>query len=521
MSTTAAPPPNTAVADRADLRLRLANLLALSHDPAGPAGARFLALCAEFDVMALPLRRALLGSPLAWTEEERAVARWLHRTCDDFAAIGYRLSADAVARIDIDDGEARAVVSATLFHMGETLKWGVSVAPDSPHDLGKLHSLMRHAMEGGRHQNAMSRVVDGVEAECTIESLYFRVLLLARFSSGALNGKQIEILDAWMWMWMPVLSGVPDPPAGTALRADLDSVSGLQQGPRDGPGPSLYLDQGPIEAAYRDVVGQFHAGHIVPATGIASEFRIEEHVAVLDLIRRNLRSGKRAPVARAARSPADAAVEVHLGLAEIMKNGFAPKAPPVAPVALVAVDGKTDRPMRRLRERDAALGEIYDSERRMMRLVDQSETGLGLEGPAAECGAIAAGDLVAVRLSGNEPLVLGKVVRSVASRTPGHVLLGVRRLSVAPQLLEIEREAGARPAESLKLMFVPGQDSSGRHDACLVSEREFTDRAPLSTFAGNRHFRLRLNRARERGRGWVLAGFEVLSARAEDLIEIA
>jgi cation diffusion facilitator CzcD-associated flavoprotein CzcO len=96
----------------------------------------------------------------------------------------------------------------------------------------------------------------------------------------------------------------------------------------------------------------------------------------------------------------------------------------------------------------------------MMRLVDQSDTGLGLEGLEAECGAIAAGDLVAVRFSASDPLVLGKVVRSVASKLPGHVLLGVRRLSAALQLLELEREAGERPAETLRLMFVPGLDSA-------------------------------------------------------------
>ena len=520
MNTSTLARPASSVAGRADLRLRLANLRAQASDPTGHAGERFLALRAEFDAMALPLRRALLGSPLAWTGEERAIAGWLHRTCDDFAVLGYRISADAVANIGIAEDEHRAVVAATLFYLGETLKWNVSVVPDSPHDLGKVHRLMRRSMEAGEHRDSMRMVTDGREAQCTVESLYFRVLLLARFASGALNAKQIEILDAWMWMWMPVLSGVSSPPSGTALRADLDSSVGLQQGPRDGPGPSLYLRHGPIEAAYRDVVGQFHAGQIVPATGIASEFRIEEHVAVLDLIRRNLRYAKRAPVERAARRPVGLTVEVHLGLAEIVKNGFAPEAPAAAPVALVAVAGKTGVPMRRLRERDAALGEIYDAERRLMRLIDESDTGLGLEGPEAACGAIAAGDLVAVRLSASEPLVLGKVVRSVASKTPGNVLVGVRRLSAAPQLIELEREAGARPAESLTLMFVPGQDSSGRHDACLVSERDFAERTPLSTLAGDRLFRLRLNRARERGRGWVLAGFEVVSAR-EDLIEIA
>jgi hypothetical protein len=506
------------IADRAELKLRLGELhtLAAREHPQGADGP-YLALAQRFESQARPVRHALLCSPLAWTEDEKREARWLQRTCDDLAAIGYRLSESVAPRLGVDDGSARALVATTLFYMGETVKWDLALAPDAPHDMRKVHNLMRLARQAGRHHTPMRFTVDGAESGCTLESLYFRVLLLARFSSGTLNSQQIEILDAWMWMWMPVLTGVSEPPPGTALRADLDTASGLQLGPREGPGESLYLPHEPIEAAYREVVAQFHAGHVVPATGIASEFRIEQHVAVLALVRRNLRHSKRAPVGRAPRRAADRLVDLFVGLGEIVKYGFLPPAPVAAGLSLA--NGAVPAAPRHS-DRHLAFDGIYDADRRQVRLIDESDTGLGFEGSSAGCGAIAAGDLVAVRLAPGECLIFGKVVRSVPSKRPGRIILGVRRLSSAAQVLEAERN-GKRTNIDEKVVFVAGMDSNGRQDACMVTERDFDERSRMEVVVDGRKFRLRLNRARERGRGWVLAGFEVASARGVDPIEAA
>ena len=497
---------------RADLRSKLAQLTVAAPGP--NADARYLTLCDEFEAIAHPLRRTLLLCPLAWTSEERREAQWLHETADDLAALGHRLAVDAAAR------GARDVVANAFFYMGETVKWDVSVAPDSAHDMRKVHALMRLVIEHGLRSETLGMRFDGRVRECTLEALYFRVLLLARFSSGALNGKQIEILDAWMWMWMPVLAGVDEHPSGTVLRADLDSAIGLQQGPRASDGPSLYLPREPIEAAYYSVVTQFHAGCMVPSEGLASEFRIEEHVAVLGLVRRNLRQSRREPVARAPRRRVDAAVELFVGLAEIMKLGFAPSAPEAAPMALSPVEAGASGAPRVERDFDTAVADIYERERRIVRLLDQSDTGLGLEG-AGDLAAVAAGDLVAVRLAAGEPLIFGKVVRSVASKTPGNTVIGVRRLSGSARIIPVQRDSGSHGPQDLEVLVITGTDTSGRHDGKLVAERDFIERAPMQVTTPDRHFRERMNRTRERGRGWVLAGFEVASARPNYKYEIA
>lgn len=503
---------------RAQLRERIDQCL--TGVAGGDAEPCFFGLAADFEAVAQPIRQALLASPLAWSEAERRDAGWLHRACDDLAAIGHRLALHAAPRLQQGDRDTREMLAIALFYMGEAVKWDVSVARGAPHDMRKTHALMVIAMERGRQREAMAMPVAGRYLDCTIEALYWRVLLLARFASGVLNAKQMEILDAWMWMWMPVLAGMEEVPQGTSLRADLDSASGLQQGPREDEGPSLYLPREPIEAAYQHVVAQFQSGRMVPAEGIASEFRIEEHVAVLALLRHGLRQSRRDSMQRAIRHRVDRPVELFVGLAEIMHRGFAPAAP-TAPLTLAAVDDKATSRMRIERDHDTAMGELYGAERRMVRLLDESETGLGLEGAGADLDGIAAGDLVAMRLWPNEPVVLGKVVRSVASKTPGHTVIGVRRLSGAARPVEARRETETRAGAPATLVYVAGGDTSGRQDGMLVAERDFADRAPLTVSVGDWNYRLRLNRARERGRGWVLAGFEVASARPSWEIEIA
>jgi hypothetical protein len=363
---------------------------------------------------------------------------------------------------------------------------------------------------------------DGRSIECTLESLYFRALLLARFSSGALNMKQIEILDAWMWMWMPVLEGVEAAPSHSALRVDLDSRDGLRRGKRADAGPSLYLPSGPIEGTYRAIVREFQAGRMVPAEGITTTFRLEEHVAVLDLIRLGLRESNSAAVSRAERNETDLEVELHVGLAEVLGRGFSPAAPPAATLTLAARDGERIGDSRLPREHDNAPESIYERRRRMVRVANVSETGFGIEGDDRDCGTVAVGDVVALRLEAGAELELCKVVRSVPAAATGRRSIGVRRLCARARQIEVVQPSATSERErSQTLLFVPGEDESGQHDACLVPERTYAERASLEASVGNCVYTFRFNRPRDSGRGWVLAGFEILAASGENDYAIA
>ncbi len=503
--------PISATEGDAELTRRLDALLTCASGMAPEeAWHQYATLHADFDLVADQVRRTLLTTPLDWTQEEKASARWLHDSCDTFAVLGHCLSQAFITRLGPRDDRVRLMMARTLFFMGETVRWEVVVAPDVAHDFRKPHLLMRGAMAADIHRMPCTMRVEGRPLPCTVESLYFRFLLLARFASGALNCKQIEILDAWMWLWVPVLAGVTAAPRGSALRVDLDSAEGLKRGPRDDEGPSLYLPQDPIQRAYRALVAEFHAGRIMPTTGLASTFRLEEHVAVLAVVRGGLQASRENIVTRAHRRPRGSDAELLVGLGEIETRGLAPVLDAPRPENALAIVREADEKVPAPRQ--SALTDIYGVKRRVVRFVDESETGLGLEGSVTDCGSIAAGDLVAVRSPGGE-LYIGKVMRSVPAKTPGRVIIGVRRLAGAMKSVAATLESAGNAAQAVKMLFLPGADGGGHQDAFLVSERFYNQPQTLGVEAAGSHYSMKLNRVREGGRGWVMAGFEVCAAR--------
>jgi hypothetical protein len=88
----------------------------------------------------------------------------------------------------------------------------------------------------------------------------------------------------------------------------------------------------------------------------------------------------------------------------------------------------------------------------------------------------------------------------------------VQRLTDAALPLRLVEEIGERELSEDTFVFVPGADASGRHDAFLVPENLRRENAAFRARAGNDLYKLRFNRVRNKGRGWVLAGFEIVTA---------
>lgn len=451
----------------------------------------------------------LLATALDWTDEQKAEAGWIHATSLRAATVAFKVTESLRQTLGPDDPRMLLIISLALLYMGESMKWEIAAGAKVPRDYRSLNALMRRAISTGRERDPIHLLAGGRNRTCTLESLYFRALLLARFASGALSPKQTEIFDEWLWIWVPILKGVTDPPSGSVLRADLDSGHGLQRGPRENEGPALYMPQEPIEAAFRSLLAQFQAGRIVPSEGCTADFRIEEHVAVLDLIRRDLRTSTRTSTARAQRKPTDRIVELHVGLTEITAQGSASAPSRAATIVLAAKNGVTRNAVR---ERDQAIDGIYDRAVRQVTLANVSETGLGLEGSQADCGALGIGELVGLRIAPFEPLVIGRVIRSIPATTPGRVIVGVSRLTSGARRVEVTASA-SRGARVTPMLYVPGDDASGAHDAYLVGDRTFAEGGSFEVDAGDNFYRFRFNRVRGRGRGWVLAGFEILAVR--------
>lgn len=164
-------------------------------------------------------------------------------------------------------------------------------------------------------------------------------------------------------------------------------------------------------------------------------------------------------------------------------------------------------------------GATCESPRPSIRLVDESDTGFGIEGDKADWGHVAVGDIVGIHLKDGEPPVLGAVALNISS-TPGKVRIGVHRLTSSARAVEVMPVEGRGQAHG-SLIFVPGQERGGTQDGLLVSEAAFAKGGWIEVAAESLHFTLRLDRALRRGRGWVLAGFEVTGISAEPRADAA
>ena len=462
----------------------------------------------ELDEGIYRVKGDLLGSVLCWKPDDRTLSAWIYDQHCEFAELARRGADIFERRVGCDDARTMKLIAAAFLHWGEAAKW--IVGRRQRYDYGWMHWLMRMAMSQTRHLEKFDVRLDGRTRSASIEALYFRTLLLDRFAGGNLTRQQIEVLDAWLWDWTDALQGSGMHPGGRAFRADLDGKGGLRNGRRRDDGPSLYLAVAPLEAKRQSVIREFHRGRIVPAHGIASNFRIEEHVAVLEHLQAAFRAGSEEDEPRSKRQPTPTGyVEAWVGMNEILARGL--KEPGTLPLSLAA---KASTLNMEHRMRQVQFADEIETSRRTLRLVDTSEGGLGFEASDRDVIGIGVGDVLGLRISQDEPCVLGRVVRRVPGQVEGQVMIGVEILSRTPQAVTLARaQKQNRPDDVDVFIYIPGAEDSGAQDAFLLPEKAVIDGSSHEARIGDDVFTLQFNRVRRKGRGWALAGFEITEAR--------
>jgi hypothetical protein len=472
----------------------------------------FARLEADFDAGVFKVKPDLLGSALCWKPDDRELSAWIYDQHCELAEMARRGADLFERRIGSDDARTMRLVGLAFLHWGEAAKWVVDRRQQ--YDYAWMHWLMRLAIETSRNLEVCEVRIDGRGRAASVEALFLRTLLLDRFAGGNLTRQQIEVLDAWLWEWMPEIKGCAVWPDEPVFRADLDGKGGLRTGRRLDDGPTLYLRIAPLEARRRDVIKEFHRGRIVPSLGVASDFRVEEHVAVLEHLRAAFEAPQGESEARVQRrAAAGGPVEVWVGLSEILARGLNALTPTPPPHVFAPKRSLTDTQ----RIRQVQFLDEFESPRRFLRLADVSDTGYGLEASEKDAFGIGVGDLIGIRLSTEEPCVLGRVARRVAGQHEGMVVIGVRALSTEPQALTLSRtQRQNRPDDDELFIYVPGGDGSGAQDAFLVHEKLLNESGAHETTLGDDRFTLQFNRVRRKGRGWALAGFEILEARRID-----
>ena len=496
-------------AARADFeRLRNALRSDLTSAPSAESVRAFERLERELDACVREAKPALVGSGLFWNPDDRGLSEWIYMQHLELAELARR-AADLFERRETFAGPNTLRMTGLAFlHWGEAAKWIVG-RRDRP-SYGWMHWLMTRAIQAGCSAHPCEVRLDGRARTAPLESLYLRTLILDRFAGGNLSRPQSEVLDAWLWEWMPDIRGAQSWPGGAVFRADLDGNAGLRRGRRADEGPALYLAIAPLEARRRAVIKEFHQGRIVPSTGLTADFRIEEHVAVLEQLRVAFESAQEQDSEREARKPvAGQPVEVCVGLSEILLRGLGTHAAPEVSDALKSAKASLSDTQRL---RQVQFASEFEASRRFLRLIDVSFGGYGFEATEQEAANIAVDDVVSMRLS--ETPVLGRVTRRTPGPARGTVILGVQAMSLHPRAIVLTRtEPRNRPDDEEAFIFVAGMDPSGAQDSFLVPEKMVHDSETRVARIAGQKFTIGFNRVRRKGRGWAMVGFEIVAAR--------
>ena len=180
-------------ADRAAFARRIAELRTQAPSGSNYAVGLYGALEADFETLAHDARHGLLGTSLAWSEEQRREAAWLRHASEDLAHLGYTLcEAQGPARGE-GDARIRGLMARTLQHMGDTVKWAVAVTREVPHDFGKPNAIMRAAIAGAQHRIALR-----------MRFVFFRRLARSMEPRAATPGKRIDAIRQLTQAGVPV-----------------------------------------------------------------------------------------------------------------------------------------------------------------------------------------------------------------------------------------------------------------------------------------------------------------------------
>ncbi len=484
---------------------------ALGQRSAAVAAKAFLALEADFSALVTPEQARLLSNPLLWDQEDQNLCERIFDWYKKLADAGNELAESCVREMDDDAQSVAQVIAIALLHAGNARKWEQIATQMGGGGYSALHRLYRMAQKLALHRTLLRIQACGQEMEVTIEALYARAMLLKRLCVGSLNRQQLEILDNWLCAWMPVLSVSREPPkTGAALCADLRSDLGFNLTLSANVDAPIYLSLAALQRQLRRAVQGFHRGEIFPGWGFATEFRLEEHIGVIEYLRGEfalIEQGIRA--ARAERVYAnDSVVEIYVGLSDILTRGF-----PDLSVWARQTDNRIGLAQKTasgpVRTQSDQFDQIYDPTRRQMRLKDYNESGLGLLASRDDAATISPGDLIAVKLERGQPCVLGEVVRKAPCGSPTDVLIGISIISHSAQRLALEsRNKRDGRNQVIAALFVPGADPFGLSDGFVVSHA--TDQSGLvaSVVDKGDKFTFVLNRLRRKGRGWWLSGFD-------------
>lgn len=420
--------------------------------------------------------------------------------------------------------EVPRVTGLALDGIHGLMKWGFFLGePGRSAPWRQLHALFALADGEGTSRSAFVLHAAQPGFKPTVQSLYLRTLVLDLLNAGNLSRVQIEIADGWFSSWCQDYTLDAEYAAGRHLfYVDLDSPGGMRLLRGDNPGESArYVGVEALKMQIEEVQSGLRHGRLYAGYGSGALFPVEEHVALLATIEklyRSVLSGQENRIEERTHFE-DREVDVVCGADRVMRRvqEGAPAAGAAGSTATPEEDFAqtieiTPAGLSLVPSQPAAseppfpLAPDGDPEIERWRVHDLSSRGFGLIIDHTASDGVLLNGLLALLNHETGGWILGSVVRKRPSRVRGEILVGVEVLCYHPIAIELVAPGNGTPVPAL---YLPGADSSGKHDSLVVREDRFDSGRPYAIRTPEGEFRVRMNRIIRKGADWLNARFEI------------
>jgi hypothetical protein len=402
------------------------------------------------------------------------------------------------------------------------VKWGYFLnEPGRAAPWKQLHALYLLADSEGYAQSSFVLHPSQAVFKPSVQSLYLRTLILDLLNTGNLTKVQIEIADGWLSSWCADYSiDTEYSPRHHLFCVDVGSDSGMHLLRKDNHGETVrYIRIDGLKAQIEEVQAGLRHGRLFAGYGAGAVFPVEEHAALLATIEKlyhSILAGSQNRIEERTHFE-DREVDVVVGLERVMRKAReAPAVSEAAPVQPASDFAETieitPAGLSLVAHEPDAVPTLApppsDPDVERWRVHDLSSKGYGLIVDRQASDAVSLNGLVALRNQASGGWIVGTIVRKLANRVRGEMLLGVEVLAFRPIAVELAPAAGG---EARQALYLPGLDTNGKLDSILVRSGDFAADNAFVLSVGSASYRIRLNRIIRKGSDWIKTRFEIES----------
>ena len=489
-----------------------------------------MALEEHFHALLLYDQIDFLREPPPISEADREFALSIQRICLE-AANGFQRflrnrNAWATSRENLDVMFRATGLALNAIH--SFVKWGYFLnEPGRAAPWKQLHALYLLADHDSYAQVPFVLHPTQPSFKPSVQSLYLRTLILDLLNTGNLSKIQIEIADGWFSSWCNDYSLDTEFSSRQHLfYVDVASDSGMHLMRKDSHGDTVrYMRADSLKAQIEEVQAGLRHGRLYAGYGAGAVFPVEQHVALLAIIEKLYQSiiaGSENRIEERTHFE-DREVDVTVGIERVMRKvREAPSVPEAAPAPAFSLPATHDTielspaGLSLVEPEGAPAAEApaqapADPEMERWRVHDLSSKGYGLIVDRNSSDAVLLNGLMALKNHETGGWIVGSVVRKLANRVRGEMLVGIEVLSFRPIPVELTPAQGG---PTIQALYLPGQDTNGKQDAIVVRAGEFTSAHGFVVRTGGSEYRIRLNRIIKKGADWIKARFEIEAKQA-------